>query len=94
MTDITESKKAEEKLRESEEKYRNIVEIANEGILVIDSELRITYYNKKLMEMLGYNSEEGIGLPIWDFIRKESKLPPDNVWKIDDRVSMKATSWN
>ena len=39
--DITERKRAEERLRESEEKYRNIVEIANEGILVIDSELRL-----------------------------------------------------
>jgi PAS domain S-box-containing protein len=74
LTDITERKIAEEKLRESEEKYRNIVEIANEGILLIDSELRVTFYNKKLMEMLGYNSEEGIGRPIWDFIREESKV--------------------
>jgi PAS domain S-box-containing protein len=74
VQDITERKKAEEKLRESEEKYRNIVEIANEGILLIDAELRVTYYNKKLMEMLGYNSEEGIGRPIWDFIREESKV--------------------
>ena len=73
LTDITERKKAEEKLRESEEKYRNIVEIANEGILVIDAELRITYYNKKLMEMLGYNSEEAIGRQIWDFISEEYK---------------------
>ena len=37
VQDITERKKAEEKLRESEEKYRNIVEIANEGILLIDA---------------------------------------------------------
>ena len=74
VQDITERKKAEEKLRESEEKYRNIVEIANEGILLIDAELRVTYYNKKLMEMLGYNSEECIGRPIWDFIREESKV--------------------
>jgi PAS domain S-box-containing protein len=72
LTDITERKIAEEKLRESEEKYRNIVEIANEGILVIDSELRVTFYNKKLMDMLGYNSEEGLGRPIWDFIKEES----------------------
>jgi PAS domain S-box-containing protein len=73
LTDITERKIAEEKLRESEEKYRNIVEIANEGILVIDSELRITFYNEKLMDMLGYNSEEGIGRLIWDFISEEGK---------------------
>jgi PAS domain S-box-containing protein len=73
MTDITERKEAEEKLQESEEKYRNIVEIANEGILVIDSRFRVTFYNQKMIEMLGYDSEEGIGRPIWDFIKEDSK---------------------
>ena len=74
VQDITERKKSEEKLRESEEKYRNIVEIANEGILVTDAELRITYYNNKLMDMLGYNTEEGLDRPIWDFISEEGKV--------------------
>ena len=73
VQDITERKKSEEKLQESEEKYRNIVEIANEGILVVDAELRITYYNKKLMDMLGYNQVEGIGRSIWEFISEEGK---------------------
>ena len=71
--DITERKRVEEKLRESEEKYRNIVETANEGILIIDNEAIITYANKKMADMLGYTLEEGIGRPIWDFISEESK---------------------
>ena len=71
--DITESKIAEEKLRESEEKYRNIVETANEGILIIDDEAIVTYANKKMAEMLGYSLEEGIGRPIWNFISEEYK---------------------
>ena len=66
--DITESRIAEEKLRESEGKYRNIVETANEGILIIDDEAIVTYANKKMAEMLGYSLEEGIGRPIWNFI--------------------------
>ena len=41
--------------------------------MVIDAELRITYYNKKLMDMLGYNQVEGIGRSIWEFISEESK---------------------
>ncbi len=71
--DITEIKRAEEKLRESEEKYRNIVETANEGILITDNENIITYVNKKFADMLGYNIEEVIGRPIWGFISEEYK---------------------
>ena len=70
--DITEGKEAEEKLRGSEEKYRNIVETANEGILIIDDESLVTYANAKLTDMLGYSLEESIGKPIWDFISEES----------------------
>jgi len=71
--DISERKRVEEKLRESEEKYRNIVETANEGIFIIDDEATITYANKKLADMLGYTLEEGIGRPVWDFVDEESK---------------------
>jgi PAS domain S-box-containing protein len=59
--DITERKKAEHELKESEEKYRNIVEIANEGIMIADTSGRINFVNAKMAEMLGYSSEELIG---------------------------------
>ena len=71
--DVTERKKAEEKLHESEEKYRNIVETANEGILITDNENIITYVNKKFADMLRYTPEEVIGRPIWGFISEEYK---------------------
>jgi PAS domain S-box-containing protein len=71
--DITERKKAEEKLKESEERYRNIVETANEGILITDNENTITYVNKKLADMLRYTPEEFIDRPIWGFISEEYK---------------------
>jgi len=71
--DVTERKQAEEKLRDSEEKYRNIVETANEIILITDKESIITYVNKKMVDMLGYTLEEFIGRPIWSFISEECK---------------------
>jgi PAS domain S-box-containing protein len=71
--DITEGKAAEETILASEEQYRNIVETANEGILVIDDGFLVAYANKKLTDMLGYSLEEGIGRPIWDFISEEGK---------------------
>jgi PAS domain S-box-containing protein len=73
VQDITIRKKAEEALRESEEKYRNIVETANEGISIIDTEERITFVNKQIEDMFGYSSEELIGRPMWDFLSDESK---------------------
>jgi PAS domain S-box-containing protein len=73
VRDITERKKIEEKLRESEEKYRNIVETANEGILIIDNEELVIYANKKLAAMSGYTLKEITGRPIWDFLTEESK---------------------
>ena len=60
-------------LKESEDKYRNIVETANEGIGLIDNEFKIAYANKRMANMLGYVPEEGIGRPIWDFLSEESK---------------------
>ncbi|MHC1754417.1 MAG: PAS domain S-box protein [Methanosarcina sp.] len=73
VQDITERKRAEEKLRESEEKYRNIVETANEGIFLMNAEFKITYANKRTMELMGYIQDEIIGRPIMDFILEESK---------------------
>jgi len=62
-----------EALSASEEKYRNIVETANEGISIIDAEERITFVNKKIEDMLGYSSEELIGRSMWDLLSNESK---------------------
>jgi PAS domain-containing protein len=71
--DITERKKAEEKLRESEEKYRNIVETANEGMIIIDDKAIVIFANNKMMDMFGYDVEEGIGRSLWDYISDENR---------------------
>jgi PAS domain S-box-containing protein len=73
FTDVTERKRIEEALRESEIKYRNIVETANEGIWVSDAEARTTFVNKKMAEMLGYSPEEIIGRLGVDFADEEKK---------------------
>ena len=71
--DITESKRAEERLRQSEEKYRNIVETANEGIIITNNKNRITYVNNKFADMLRYTIEEVNGSSIWNFISEDYK---------------------
>jgi PAS domain S-box-containing protein len=75
MRDITERKQAEEALRESEEKYRSIVETANEGIIIVDAESRIIYVNDKFADLLGYPPDELIGTSSIDFFDKEYVAP-------------------
>ena len=67
VTDITERKTAELKLAESEAQYRRIVEIAQEGIWLMDSELRTTFVNQKLCDMLGYSKDEVLGRFNYEF---------------------------
>jgi PAS domain S-box-containing protein len=72
LQDITVLIESEEKLRGSEEKYRNIVETANEGIALVNCEGKITYVNKKMADMLGYTEGEIIGAYTWDFVENKS----------------------
>ena len=78
LRDISERKKAEATLQESEEKYRNLVERANDGIAIVQDVI-IQYVNPRLAQMIGYSVEELIGSPFADF------LIPDEVAKVTDR---------
>ena len=71
--DITENKKSEKILRESEKKYREIVETAQEGIWVIDEDDYTTFVNNKLCEILGYTRDEMIGKNIYYFMDEDAK---------------------
>lgn len=71
--DISDQKEVERKLRDSESKYRNIVETSVEGIWIFNAVSKTTYVNEKMAEMLGYNPEEMIGRFIWDFAYEEDK---------------------
>lgn len=66
--DITERKRIEEALMESEEKYRNIVESANEGIWIVDGNRKTTYANCRMASMLGYTVEEMLIKPWQTFV--------------------------
>jgi PAS domain S-box-containing protein len=64
IRDITQHKQADESLRESEERFRSVVETAKEGIVNIDSEGNIISWNKAAEEMFGYSFDEIMGKPV------------------------------
>jgi PAS domain S-box-containing protein len=73
LSDITEYKETEAALRESEKRYRDLLETMNEGFRVIDEKGFITYANEKLSEMLGYKVDEMVGRPATEFLDEESR---------------------
>ena len=61
IRDITDRKKAEEALRESEERYRIIAETASDVIITIDQESIIRFANAASDKVFGYTSAELVG---------------------------------
>jgi len=59
--DITDRRQAEENLRESESRLRTITDSAQDAILMMDPEGRISYWNPAAERILGYTSVEAIG---------------------------------
>ncbi|OQW91849.1 MAG: hypothetical protein BWK79_15980 [Beggiatoa sp. IS2] len=72
--DITERKQSELALQCSEEKYRQIVETAQEGIWIIDAQANTTYVNAKMATMLGYTEIEMLGKPLFNFMDETAQL--------------------
>ena len=66
--DLTERLKAEAQLRQSEQKYRSLVEQASDGILVADFNGDIIEVNTALCAMLGYSRDEVLSLKITYFL--------------------------
>jgi PAS domain S-box-containing protein len=67
--DVTERERAEERLRESEERYRAVVEQAAEGILLVDVDSkRVLEASAAYQGMLGYAPEEVPGLTLYDLV--------------------------
>ncbi|OYW75224.1 MAG: hypothetical protein B7Z37_14210 [Verrucomicrobia bacterium 12-59-8] len=73
INDITKRRKSEIALHESEERYRRIVQTAEEGIWTIDASSLTDYVNPKMAQMMGYQAEDMIGRPISDFLDDEGK---------------------
>ncbi len=70
ILDITERKMAESALKESEEKYRKLIENIQDGIFVVQNNM-IQYVNDAFAKILGYTTEDLIFQNIYDFIHSD-----------------------
>jgi PAS domain S-box-containing protein len=76
--DITERKRAEDALRESEQRYRLLVETASEGILVAQ-DTGLKFVNPMVLELTGRTEEELISLPFLELVHRDDReLARDN----------------
>ncbi len=79
--DVTDAKKVERALMESEAMYRVLVENAREGVWALDSSNRTVYVNPKLAKMLRYNESEMLGKPLNDFLDKKDVNATKDGWE-------------
>jgi PAS domain S-box-containing protein len=74
LRDITERKRAEEALRESEERLRGIFDTAGIGIAIVDMSGRILETNPSLRKILGYTADDLVNCTFLDIAHPEDNL--------------------
>jgi PAS domain S-box-containing protein len=74
-TDITEKKKTEEALKQSEERFRSVTRTANDAIISVDSKGKILGWNNGAGKIFGYEEREIIGQALDLIIPEKYKEP-------------------
>lgn len=72
FVDITDSKRAEESLRENEARFRSIVENSHAGVFMVDNAYHFTYANQQLADILGYSINEILEMDFRQVLTQES----------------------
>jgi len=65
--DITKRKQIEETLKENEEKYRNLIERANDGVIIVQDGI-VKFVNNRVTDLFGYSVDEMCDTPFLDYV--------------------------
>ncbi len=88
-TEITERKQMEEVLKQSEAKYRTLVEEINDGFIATDDKGIVTFVNQAMAQILGFSyPDELIGHPFMEFVVPEARN--NQVQAFSDSLKAKA----
>ncbi|MBI3650767.1 MAG: PAS domain S-box protein [Acidobacteria bacterium] len=71
VTNITERKKTERQLKQSEERFRALIENAADLTAVLDAEGRILYVSPSIQKILGYQAKEWLSRSSFEFIHAD-----------------------
>jgi diguanylate cyclase (GGDEF)-like protein/PAS domain S-box-containing protein len=68
IREITDRDRLERLMGDTEAMYRRIVETAEEGVVQVDDDLRVTFVNRRMAEMLGWERTDMVGRKVYDFM--------------------------
>ncbi len=73
IRDVTEEKRMQKKLKESEKKYRDLFEYSNDAVFLMSPEGEQVDFNRKAAELVGYSEEELKGIPFTELIAESER---------------------
>jgi PAS domain S-box-containing protein len=80
-SDITDRKRIEDDLRESEERYRTIIQYSNDAIWTLDKDGKFTFFNRRAEKLGGFKLEDMKGKQFQPFIFKEDLPKASDTFK-------------
>lgn len=82
VRDITKRTQAENDLRASEERYRVLYENLPDGVIGVDTTGRITFCNKRVLEMFRFQENEVIGRLLIEFLHPDYQKPAMDLFRV------------
>ncbi|MBP8822021.1 MAG: PAS domain S-box protein [Flavobacteriales bacterium] len=91
--DVTQAKRDREAMRESEERYRDLVDNANDLIHSVDGDGKFLFTNNAWKRVLGYTEQEIQQLSVTDILAEESTRQTARKWLAGERSGTVNTPW-